>query len=273
MTDLIGSKVTLVYFTLSRFSHFGKLNGKSSRSRSRRSRRRSRSRSRRGRRRSRSRKVNSIEGATRRSPIVATNTLRTIQSSLSGTNLLIFNLLPVSSPKKVQPIKSCLLKPGFLRCISGETSQDKSWQIISCLQSKNWRKQATILLSIIQLVISWNKSYVCNVHNVFFVYNVNIIATYNFSVFYNVCSTLLWWAHFYIRPSWERGGVDETEFNISFLLHSEMRFLKHSEMRLLKHSEMRFLMHSEIRFLKHSEIRFLMHSEMRFLMHSEKNFC
>ena len=122
MTDLIGSKVTLVYFTLSRFSHFGKLNGKSSRSRSRRSRRRSRSRSR-GRRK---RKVNSIEGATRRSPIVATNTLRTIQSSLSGTNLLIFNLLPVSSRKKVQPIKSCLLKPGFLRCISGETSQDRS---------------------------------------------------------------------------------------------------------------------------------------------------
>ena len=122
MTDLIGSKVTLVYFTLSRFSHFGKLNGKSSRSRSRRSRRRSRSRSR-GRRK---RKVNSIEGATRRSPIVATNTLRTIQSSLSGTNLLIFNLVSVSSRKKAQPIKSCLLKPGFLRCISGETSQDKS---------------------------------------------------------------------------------------------------------------------------------------------------
>ena len=35
MTDLIGSKVTLMYFSLSHFAHFGKLNGRSSRRSSR----------------------------------------------------------------------------------------------------------------------------------------------------------------------------------------------------------------------------------------------
>ena len=104
ITDLMVSKVTSAYFSLSHFSHFGKLNGRSRRSRSRRKRSR-----------------NSMTSRIR--------------------NLLIFNLILFPClPKKPQPIKSCVLKPGFLRHTSGKTfekASDKSSLVFTARNEPN----------------------------------------------------------------------------------------------------------------------------------------